>query len=89
MWHSLGETTLLSISKWPEFDETKTVDDTVTIAVQICGKTRATINVPNGADEDTVKAAALSDARVKQFTDGKTIVKQIYVKNKIFNIVVK
>lgn len=89
MWHSLGETTLLSISKWPEFDETKTVDDTVTIAVQICGKTRATINVPNGADEDTVKAAALSDARVKQFTDGKTIIKQIYVKNKIFNIVVK
>lgn len=89
MWHSLGETTLLSISKWPEFDETKTVDDTVTIAVQICGKTRATINVPNGADEETVKAAALSDARVKQFTDGKTIVKQIYVKNKIFNIVVK
>lgn len=89
MWHSLGETTLLSISKWPEFDETKTVDDTVTIAVQICGKTRATINVPNGADEETVKAAALSDARVKQFTDGKTVVKQIYVKNKIFNIVVK
>lgn len=89
MWHSLGETSLLSISKWPEFDETKTVDDTVTIAVQICGKTRATINVPNGADEDTVKAAALSDARVKQFTDGKTVVKQIYVKNKIFNIVVK
>lgn len=89
MWHSLGETSLLSISKWPEFDEAKTVDDTVTIAVQICGKTRATINVPNGADEDTVKAAALSDARVKQFTDGKTIVKQIYVKNKIFNIVVK
>ena len=89
MWHSLGETSLLSISKWPEFDEAKTVDDTVTIAVQICGKTRATINVPNGADEDTVKAAALSDARVKQFTDGKTVVKQIYVKNKIFNIVVK
>lgn len=89
MWHSLGETSLLSVSKWPEFDEAKTVDDTVTIAVQICGKTRATINVPNGADEDTVKAAALSDARVKQFTDGKTIVKQIYVKNKIFNIVVK
>ena len=89
MWHSLGETSLLSISKWPEFDEAKTVDDTVTIAVQICGKTRATINVPNGVDEDTVKAAALSDARVKQFTDGKTIVKQIYVKNKIFNIVVK
>ena len=89
MWHSLGETSLLSISKWPEFDEAKTVDDTVTIAVQICGKTRATINVPNGADEDTVEAAALSDARVKQFTDGKTVVKQIYVKNKIFNIVVK
>ena len=89
MWHSLGETSLLSISKWPEFDEAKTVDDTVTIAVQICGKTRATINVPNGADEDTVKAAALSDARVKQFTDGKTIIKLIYVKNKIFNIVVK
>ncbi|MGN1095196.1 MAG: class I tRNA ligase family protein, partial [Eubacteriales bacterium] len=89
MWHALGETSLLSLSKWPVYDESKTIDDTVTIAVQICGKTRATVNVPMNAEQSVVDEIVKSDAKIKPFIDGKTIIKEIYVKNKIFNIVVK
>ena len=89
MWHELGETSFLSIEKWPEYDEAKTVDSTVTIAVQICGKTRGTIDIPNGADQATVAEIAKADAKIASFIAGKNIVKEIYVKNKIFNIIAK
>ncbi|MBQ7290768.1 MAG: leucine--tRNA ligase [Clostridia bacterium] len=89
MWHELGETTFLSIEKWPEYDETKTVDSTVTIAVQVCGKTRGTIDIPNGADQATVAEIAKADEKIASFIAGKNIVKEIYVKNKIFNIIAK
>ncbi len=86
---AIGGKELLSTAKWPEYDEAKTVDDTVTIAVQICGKTRATVDIPNNAEQSVVAEIAKSDEKIKQFIDGKTIVKEIYVKNKIFNIVAK
>ncbi len=89
IWHELGENTFLSVTKWPEYDEAKTVDSTVTIAVQICGKTRGTINIPNGADQATVSEIAKADERIASFLAGKNIVKEIYVKNKIFNIIAK
>ncbi len=89
IWHELGENTFLSVTKWPEYDEAKTVDSTVTIAVQICGKTRGTINIPNGTDQATVSEIAKADERIASFLAGKNIVKEIYVKNKIFNIIAK
>ncbi len=89
MWHELGENTFLSVEKWPEYDEAKTVDSTVTIAVQICGKTRGTIAIPNGAEQATVSEIAKADERIASFLAGKNIVKEIYVKNKIFNIIAK
>ncbi len=89
MWHELGETSFLSIEKWPEYDEAKTVDSTVTIAVQIGGKTRGTIDIPNGADQATVAEIAKADAKIASFIAGKNIIKEIYVKNKIFNIIAK
>ncbi len=89
IWHELGESSFLSVEKWPEYDEAKTVDSTVTIAVQICGKTRGTINIPNGADQATVSEIAKADERIASFIAGKNIVKEIYVKNKIFNIIAK
>ena len=89
IWHELGETTFLSIEKWPEYDEAKTVDSTVTIAVQVCGKTRGTIDIPNGAEQATVSEIAKADERIASFIAGKNIVKEIYVKNKIFNIIAK
>ena len=89
IWHDLGETTFLSVEKWPEYDEAKTVDSTITIAVQVCGKTRGTIDIPNGADQATVAEIAKADAKIAYFIEGKNIVKEIYVKNKIFNIIAK
>ena len=89
IWHVLGENTLLSVEAWPTYDEAKTVDASVTIAVQICGKMRGTIDVPAGAEEDVAFDLIMKDEKLASFFAGKTIVKKIYVKNKIFNIIAK
>ena len=74
-------------SSWPEYDEAKTIDSEIEIPVQINGKLKGTIKVANDSDEETVKA--LAHKELAELLDGKTIVKEIYVKNKIFNIVAK
>ena len=74
-------------SSWPEYDESKTIDSEIEIPVQINGKLKGTIRVANDSDEETVKAIAHKE--LAELLDGKTIVKEIYVKNKIFNIVAK
>jgi leucyl-tRNA synthetase len=65
------------------------VEDTVTIVVQVMGKVRAKIDMPKDVEEGLVKTAAWNNDNVKQFTEGKQVVKEIYVKNKIYNIVVR
>ena len=85
----LGHKELCSLSAWPEYDEAKTVDNTVEVAVQICGKLRATIELPLNCDKDVAIATAKADERVAPFVDGKTIVKEIFVPNRIVNIVVR
>jgi leucyl-tRNA synthetase len=89
IWHELGGEGFLSVAEWPKHDEAKTVDSTITIAVQVCGKTRGTIDIPNGADQAAVSEIAKADERIASFIAGKNIVKEIYVKNKIFNIIAK
>ncbi len=89
IWHVLGENTLLSVEAWPSYDEAKTVDANVTIAVQVCGKTRGTVDVPAGAEEDVALDIIMKDEKLSSFFAGKNIVKKIYVKNKIFNIIAK
>lgn len=89
MWEALGGKGLLSLGKWPEYDEAKTVDDTVEIAVQICGKLRSTITVAKDATKDEAIAAAKADEKVAAGLEGKNIVKEIYVPGKIVNIVAK
>ena len=74
-------------SSWPEYDESKTIDSEIEIPVQINGKLKGTIKVANDSVEETVKA--LAHKELAELLDGKTIVKEIYVKNKIFNIVAK
>ena len=74
-------------STWPEYDEAKTVDSEIEIPVQINGKVKATIKVALDADESIVKETA--HTALADLLEGKTIVKEIYVKNKIYNIVVK
>ena len=89
IWESVGGEGLLSLHAWPEFDESKTLDESVEIAVQICGKLRGTIRVSVNASKDDALAAAKADEKIAAALDGKTIVKEIYVPGKIVNIVAK
>ena len=75
--------------KWPEYDEAKTVESTVEIAVQINGKVKATLMVGLDEDEASVKEKAHVIPAIAELTAGKNIVKEIYVKGRILNIVVK
>ncbi|MBQ9748522.1 MAG: leucine--tRNA ligase [Clostridia bacterium] len=89
LWARLGETELLSLSAWPVYDEAKTVDSTVVIALQILGKTKGTVEVPMDCDEETALAAAMTNEKFASQLAGKNIVKKIYVKNKILNVIAK
>jgi len=89
-WSILGnEKGLYDNPVWFEIDKSALVQDSVTIIVQVNGKVRAKLDLPADSDETTVKEIAWSDDKVKSHTDGKTVVKEIYVKNKIYNIVVR
>ena len=89
LWESIGEKPFASLAPWPEYDEAKTVEDTVEIAVQICGKLRSTITVSKTAETADAIAAAKADPKVAAALEGKTVVKEIYVPGKIVNIVAR
>ncbi len=89
IWEMLGCEGFASMAQWPEYDETKTVDANIEIGVQINGKLKTTVVIPNNADKDFVLNLAKSDEKVSAIISDKTIVKEIYVPNKIVNIVVK
>ena len=89
IWESLGGEGLLSLSQWPEYEESKTVEDSVEIGVQVNGKVRGTIVIPNGCAKEEALEIAKKDERVASFLEGKTLVKEIYVPNKIVNFVAK
>ena len=89
VWEQLGGEGLLAIAEWPSFDEAKTVDSTIEVPVQICGKLRATITIAKDATAEEAIAAAKADEKVQEFLDGKNIIKEIYVPGKIINIVAK
>ena len=76
-------------STWPIYDEAKTIASEIEIPVQFNGKLKATITVPLNSDEKNVKEIVHKNETVCGLLEGKTIVKEIYVKNKIYNIVVK
>lgn len=89
LWESIGEKPFASLAPWPEYDEAKTVEDTVEIAVQICGKLRSTITVSKTAETADAIAAAKADPKVAAALEGKTVFKEIYVPGKIVNIVAR
>ncbi|HEX9739246.1 MAG TPA: class I tRNA ligase family protein [Ignavibacteriaceae bacterium] len=74
---------------WYEPDSAALVEDKVSIAVQINGKLRSMIEMPIDADQDTVKDAVFRDEKVLKYINGNKVVKEIFVKNKIYNVVVK
>ena len=76
-------------STWPVYDEEKTIDNEITIGVQVNGKLRGEINISKDEDEEQIKRKALSNENVKKHLENKEIIKIIIVKGKIVNIVVK
>lgn len=89
LWQQLGETGLLSVAPWPQYDESKTVESTVEMAVQVNGKLKGTIKLAADADKQAAIDAALAEEKVQHAIEGKQIVKQIVVPGKIVNLVVK
>ena len=89
IYELIGGEGFITVSEWPEYDESKTVDATIEVGVQVNGKVRGAVTIPAGCDKDTALMAAKENARVASFIEGKKIVKEIYVPGKIINIVVK
>ncbi len=88
LWNTaLGYNNTISYEKWPEYDEAKTINDEITLPIQFNGKLKTTITISLDEDESSVKEKVHNAIDSK--LDGKNIVKEIYVKNKIYNIVVK
>ncbi|MCH4007913.1 leucine--tRNA ligase [Companilactobacillus sp.] len=89
LWSKFGHDESITYAKWPEFDESKLVSDTVEMIIQVNGRLRDKLSMPVDTDKEKVKEIALSDEKVQKFLDGKDVVKVIVVPNKIVNIVVK
>ena len=89
IWEIFGHGESIAYAKWPEYSEDLAREDEIEIPVQISGKIKAKIMVGREEEEDSVKEKVWNSPEVKKATDGKTIVKEIYVKNKIYTIVAK
>jgi len=87
LWSKLGHEHSIAYVPWPAVDESMLRDDEIELPVQIMGKVRGKVTVPADADEEAVEQAALSDTRVKQLLDGKTVRKVIVVPGRIVNII--
>jgi leucyl-tRNA synthetase len=89
MWQNLSFSGRVYAQKWPEWQEEKTIENTVEIAIQINGKVRSQVTVTLDEDKDVIKERVMADEAVQKFTEGKKIVKEIYIPGRIYNIVVK
>ena len=90
MWEVCGFGKMMAADgAWPTYDEAKCIDETIEIVVQINGKIRAKLNVPADIEQADAVAAAKADEKVQAELDGKNIIKEIYVKGKLVNIVAK
>ena len=87
LWNKLGHSDTITYSKWPTYDEEKTKNDTINLPIQINGKLKATIQIATDETEENIKEAV--HKAIESKLDGKSIVKEIYVKNRIYNVVVK
>lgn len=89
LWEVLGFEGMLNQTKWPKYDEEKTVESIIEMAIQINGKVRARVSIPKDADKETVMNSVKADEKIKAQLEGKQIVKEIYVPGKICNIVIR
>ncbi|UCD64215.1 MAG: leucine--tRNA ligase [Candidatus Zixiibacteriota bacterium] len=89
MWEITGQADSIFKSRWPVHDPEAVVGDTIEVAVQVNGKLRDSVTVAADADQKAVEEAAFESQKVLKFTQGKQIVKKIYVRGRILNIVAK
>jgi len=89
LWQICGFEGMLHESKWPVYDEEKTIEEQIEMPIQINGKVRGTIMVPVDATEEMIKDKIRENENLMRYLDGKKVVKEIFVKGKIYNIVVK
>ena len=85
----LGEKSTINETPWPKYDETKTIDDEIEIPVQINGKLKAVVLVSKEATQEEIKKVVDSNETIQNILNGKQVIKEIYVKGKIYNIVIK
>jgi len=89
LWAQLGHTDSIHKQPWPKFDEKMVVDENATVVVQVLGRMRTTLQIPVGMTEEAVKEMAFADINVQKHIEGKSIVKVIFVPNKLINFVIK
>ena len=89
IWEKLGHNDTIAFESWPTYDESKCVDDEIEIAVQINGKVREKLVIAADAESDEVLAAAKALEKIAEAIDGMTVVKELYVKGRLVNIVVR
>ncbi len=88
LWESLGNKLTIANASWPEYDPQAIVASEITVIVQVNGKVRSKLVLPAGTPDKDMEAAALADAKVKEFTGGKQPKKVIVVQGKLVNVVV-
>ncbi|MCT4507434.1 MAG: leucine--tRNA ligase [Tepidibacter sp.] len=89
LWTMIGKEGSVSEISWPKYDETALVKDEIEVVIQINGKVRGKLNVSSNITREEMQEMALEDEKIKEFTDGKEIVKVIAVPKKLVNIVIK
>ena len=89
IWQRMGYEEYVHEASWPEYDESKTILDVIELPIQVNGKLRATVEIARDASEDEVFEKAIADDVVAKYLEEGNVVKKIYVKGRIFNIIVK
>ena len=89
LWEILRFGGMICEQIWPAYDEAKCREDSIEVAVQVNGRLRSRLTLPAGASSEEAIAAAKADERIAEQLTGKTIVKEIYVKGKLINLVVR
>ena len=89
MWQLIGAPKTIAETPWPTFDESKTVDESVEIVLQINGKIRDKLVVPTGLNKDETEKFAMQSEKIKELTADKQIIKVISVPGKLVNVVCK
>jgi leucyl-tRNA synthetase len=88
IWELMGHKQSLAYERWPSFESSKTIEDKIEVVLQVNGKVRGKIELPQGTTEQEIERLAHLDSNVQRHIEGKKVIRTIVVKNKLVNIVV-